>query len=292
MTPSFAPSTSGMMTARKMPPAAPSPTPQRLAPAALDAILALQLTVAWAGEAAGDPPRLGWWKTDLVDREGGGDLFARLVPRTAAWASLGLVRAAARRHDDAARAKLGGRDDLWTLFHFGFTIDEQLGDRLAHHRVHEHVPSEVFGDRLLVGAPWSAQRERRAQKRTKPRRCQPITVSGFTTTRVSAHRDHARERTTQNARSTGRNLGHGPARRRTASCWRRARFSATRLARGRRPAMSAAAIKESRAITAAPLPSSTTASCRRHGGAHGGDRRGAGRPRHLATLFRRARLRV
>jgi hypothetical protein len=135
-----------------------------------------------------------------------------------------------------------------------------------------------------------AQRERRAQKRTKPRRCQPITVSGFTTTRVSAHRDHARESTTQNARSTGRNLGRGAARRRTASCCRRARFSAMRLARGRKPAMSAAVIEESRAITAAPLPSSASASCHRHGSAHGEERRGAGRPRYLATLFRRARL--
>ena len=47
-------------------------TPHRLTHAQLDEILALQLTVAWAGEAAGEPPRLGWWKTDLVDKEGGG----------------------------------------------------------------------------------------------------------------------------------------------------------------------------------------------------------------------------
>jgi hypothetical protein len=72
-----------------------------------------------------------------------------------------------------------------------------------------------------------AQRDRRAQKRTKPRRCRPITVSGFTTTRASAHRDLARESTTQNARSTGRRRGRGAARCKTASCWRRARFSAT-----------------------------------------------------------------
>ena len=64
----------------------------RLTPAERDDILALQLTIAWAGETAGDPPRLGWWKSDLVDREGGGDLFARLVPKTAEWAGLGLVR--------------------------------------------------------------------------------------------------------------------------------------------------------------------------------------------------------
>ena len=78
----------------------------RLRPAELDEILALQFTVAWAGEAAGEPPRLGWWKSDLVDPEGGGDLFARLVPRTAAWASLALVRLAAQGVDAAARDPL------------------------------------------------------------------------------------------------------------------------------------------------------------------------------------------
>ncbi|WP_395830945.1 hypothetical protein [Archangium violaceum] len=40
----------------------------------LDTILALQLTVAWAGEGRCEPARLGWWQTDLVDEAGGGDL--------------------------------------------------------------------------------------------------------------------------------------------------------------------------------------------------------------------------
>lgn len=128
----------------------------RLTLSQLDEILALQLTIAWAGEAAGDPPRLGWWKSDLVDAEGGGDLFARLVPKTAAWASLVLVRAVAIRIDEAARAKLAGGDAAWTLFHFGFAIDEQLADRLAYHRSHQHVPAEVLGPRFLVAKPWSA----------------------------------------------------------------------------------------------------------------------------------------
>lgn len=128
---------------------------QRFTPSQLDEILALQLTVAWAGEAAGDPARLGWWRTDLVDREGGGDLLQRLVPRTAAWTGLWLVRAAARRVDDAAREKIAGGDDLWTPFHFGFAVDEQLDDRLAYHRSHEHTPSEVLGPRYLAAQPWS-----------------------------------------------------------------------------------------------------------------------------------------
>ena len=100
----------------------------------LDAILGLQLTVAWAGERAAEPERLGWWDTDLVDEAAGGDLFARLVPRTAAWAGLELAREAAKRVDAAAREKLATPDDWVSLYHFGFQLDEALNDRLAHHK--------------------------------------------------------------------------------------------------------------------------------------------------------------
>jgi hypothetical protein len=67
-----------------------------------------------------------------------------------------------------------------------------------------------------------------AQSRANPRRCQPITVSGFTIVSVSAHLDQTRESTTQKARSTGATCGRFLSRRRTASCCRSARFSATR----------------------------------------------------------------
>ena len=127
----------------------------RLTPAQADAILALQLSVAWAGETAGDPPRLGWWKSDLVDAEGGGDLFARLVPRTAGWASFALVREAARRTEEEARARISRGDALWTLFHFGFVIDEQLRDRLHYHRRHRHEPESALGPALQAGPAWS-----------------------------------------------------------------------------------------------------------------------------------------
>ena len=126
--------------------------PSRLSPNELDEILALQLTVAWAGESAGDPPRLGWWPSDLVDPEGGGDLFARLAPHTAAWASLVLVREAARRVDESLRRPIDTDERFVTLFHFGFAIDEQLDDRLAFHRQQRHVPREVLGEHFLVGA--------------------------------------------------------------------------------------------------------------------------------------------
>jgi hypothetical protein len=98
----------------------------------LDQILALQLTVGWAGEGLCKPPRLGWWRTDLVDPAGGGDLLQRLLPKTHRWGALEAVREAARRVDAAARARTPDPDQLRTLFFLGFELDERLTERLAH----------------------------------------------------------------------------------------------------------------------------------------------------------------
>jgi hypothetical protein len=83
-----------------------------LATTVLDDILAIQLSVAWAGEGRCEPRRLGWWETDLIDPRGGGDLMARLLPRTAAWAGLEAVREAAMRVDRKARAALPDPDKV------------------------------------------------------------------------------------------------------------------------------------------------------------------------------------
>ena len=123
-------------------------------PKDLDTILALQLTVAWAGEKAEDPQRLNWWNTDLTDERAGGDLFARLLPKTAKWAGLELVREAALRVDSAARSKLANPDGARTLFHFGFELDEAISDRLEHHKRHGKAPKDVFGDTLGVTETW------------------------------------------------------------------------------------------------------------------------------------------
>ncbi len=48
--------------------------------------------VAWAGEAQSQPRRLGWWRTDLVDQDGGAGLLHDLLPQTWRWASLEAVR--------------------------------------------------------------------------------------------------------------------------------------------------------------------------------------------------------
>src|SRR5688572_31029354 len=101
----------------------------QLSDVAIDAVLAMQLVIAWAGEGRCSPRRLGWWDTDLIDDAGGGDLFARLLPQTHVWASLEAVREAARRTDAKARAKMADPDKLRTLYFLGFELDEQLGDR-------------------------------------------------------------------------------------------------------------------------------------------------------------------
>lgn len=110
----------------------------------LDAILALQLTVAWAGEGRCEPRRLGWWQTDLVDLAGGGDLLARLLPRTHTWASLEAVREAARRADAKARHLQSDPDTLRTIFFLGFDLDERVAERLAHHKRESAIPTEVL----------------------------------------------------------------------------------------------------------------------------------------------------
>ena len=121
----------------------------------LDQILTLQLTVAWAGEGACVPPRLGWWKTDLIDPAGGGDLLARLLPQTHAWASLEAVREAARRADARARAGTPDPDKLRTLFFLGFDLDEQLAERLAFHKRSGVMPKEALPLPLELGTKFS-----------------------------------------------------------------------------------------------------------------------------------------
>lgn len=115
----------------------------------LDAILAMQLTIAWAGEGRCSPPRLGWWQTDVIDEAGGGDLMARLLPRTHAWASLETAREAARRADAKARARMGDPDKLRTLFFLGFAVDEALGDRLGILKREGRSPVEVLAVGLV-----------------------------------------------------------------------------------------------------------------------------------------------
>lgn len=110
----------------------------------LDSVLATQVFVAWAGEGKSKPRRFGWWDTDLVDENGGGDLMARLAPRTHEWAALEAVREAARRVDAKAKGKHGDSDSIRTIFFLGFELDEKLNDRLAFHKRAGRPPADVL----------------------------------------------------------------------------------------------------------------------------------------------------
>ncbi|MBT9554538.1 MAG: BREX-6 system BrxE protein [Myxococcales bacterium] len=121
---------------------------------ALDRVLTLQLGVAWAGEALCEPVRLGWWKTDLIDEAGGGDLLSRLLPRTFAWAGLEAVREAARLVDSRLRRSLADPDRVISLFHFGFELDELLKHRLEALKRSESPPPLALPDLSLLSSPF------------------------------------------------------------------------------------------------------------------------------------------
>lgn len=125
-----------------------------VADTALDSVLSFQLTVAWAGEGRCSPRRLGWWDTDLVDPAGGGDFFARLMPRTHAWAALEAAREAARRTDAKARSKMADPDKMRTIYFLGFELDERLGDRLRALKTAGRPPAEVLPLRLPLTADF------------------------------------------------------------------------------------------------------------------------------------------
>ena len=124
-------------------------------PNEIDRILTLQLFVAWAGEGRSEPKRFGWWDTDLVDEAGGGDLLARLAPRTHVWSSLELVREAARRVDAKARGKHGDPDKLRSIFFLGFELDEKVSDRLAELKRAGKAPEEVLPLPLRLNADFA-----------------------------------------------------------------------------------------------------------------------------------------
>jgi hypothetical protein len=123
--------------------------------AVLDQILSFQLLVAWAGEGKTDPPRLGWWRTALSDEFAGEDLFKRLTPRTWRWAVIEAARAAARKVDAEARSQAADADHLFSLYRLGFSVDEQLDDRLAELKRSGQDPSEALPDLARMAEPWS-----------------------------------------------------------------------------------------------------------------------------------------
>lgn len=120
----------------------------------LDAILILQLVVAWAGETADEPERLGWWRSDLIDEAGGGDFFRRLLPSTHKWAALEAARKVAECVDQKARQDLPNPDQIRTLFFWGFDTDERLAERLRQHKMSGLPPEEALELPLRLDSNW------------------------------------------------------------------------------------------------------------------------------------------
>ena len=112
-------------------------------PSDLDHILTAQLVVAWAGEA-GEEPRLGWWRSDLVSEYGGEDLLRRLIPHTWSWAVLQAAREAACRKDAELRHRDSNPDQILSLYSLGFELDELLDDRLRQFKSSRLSPQQAL----------------------------------------------------------------------------------------------------------------------------------------------------
>lgn len=110
----------------------------------VDEILGLQLVVAWAGESGGEPRRLGWWQTDLVDDAAGGDFFKRLTPKTREWTALEAVRDAATKVDRQLRASAAEPESVLSLYHPGPEVDRALADRWSELKRGSEDPVEVL----------------------------------------------------------------------------------------------------------------------------------------------------
>jgi len=140
------------------PPMPPPDSRPPIPPATLDAILAAQFMVAWAGETGeADSRRLGWWPTDLA-WEDGNDILADLFPNTHPWAMFQAIREAARRRDGALRGRAAGADRLLTLFHLGVDIDEQLAERLQHLKRGDASPYAALPELADTREGWSRAR--------------------------------------------------------------------------------------------------------------------------------------
>lgn len=126
--------------------------------ATLDRILELQLLVAWAGEAETEPPRLGWWRTSIVDEYGGADLLARLTPRTWRWGVLQAIRAAAQKIDASARSRAADPATLLSLYNLGHVLDERLDERLHEHKRSRNQPHDALPALSLLEQPWNPER--------------------------------------------------------------------------------------------------------------------------------------
>ena len=111
----------------------------------LDKVLAMQIALAWAGEKY----RLGWWPSDVTERNGGYTQLQDLAPSSATWLALKTVREIAKRVDKETRSRSKHPDDIYTIFRLGFDVDDLLNKRLTHH-IHAQAPIHI----LLKHIKW------------------------------------------------------------------------------------------------------------------------------------------
>lgn len=112
----------------------------------LNKILAIQFAVSWAGES-GDEPRLSWWETEVMSEYGGYDNLKRLTPHSALWLGFKTIREAARRVDAELRQK--AKQQVFTLYHLGFELDEQIDQHL-----NECIHNKVDITKVLDHVSW------------------------------------------------------------------------------------------------------------------------------------------
>jgi len=125
-----------------------------------------------------------------------------------------------------------------------FTNQSTEGSIVEHdHMIQQFPPTAphpTFGDTLLARAAMGSSDRLAARgfhhfrQRRNPRRCQPTTVSGFTTTRTSVYLNHSRPSASQNSRSQRPNLGRGLLPLNTPTCCRKATSSRPRSLRAPR----------------------------------------------------------
>lgn len=150
----------------------------QISPKTLDTILAYQLTIAWAGEALSEPPRLGWWRTAMVDDAAGGDLLQRLAPRTHEWASLEVAREAATLTDRKARQRMADPDKVRTLFFWGFEVDELLVERIRQLKWSLKTPAETLPLALSLGLEFDRGSLEKVVREVAPEVAYTVQASG------------------------------------------------------------------------------------------------------------------
>lgn len=144
----------------------------------LDAILAAQFFIAWAGEGLSEPKRLEWWRTDTIDEYGGGDFMLRLAPRTHRWAGLEAAREAARRTDFKARKRMADPDSVRTLFFWGFEVDEQLTERLRDLKMNRQDPEKALSVPMKLGSDFDRDAFQEALKEISDEAEYTVQLSG------------------------------------------------------------------------------------------------------------------